>query len=114
MATDPFYERAAAGNGGSVPGGRRSFAELAVAEDHQGWMSRSRVFLTPIAAPSIMGLARRPRRPVTHRTPGRAALSPAHPAGYPAAAPHQPGPPPPTAIPTTRADLCRSTSHGYH
>jgi hypothetical protein len=35
---------------------QRSAAELAVAEDHQGWVSRSRVFLTPIAAPSIMGL----------------------------------------------------------
>jgi succinate-acetate transporter protein len=27
-----------------------------VAEDHQAWLARSRVFLTPIAAPSIMGL----------------------------------------------------------
>jgi uncharacterized protein len=27
-----------------------------VAEDHDGWLSRSRVVLTPIAAPSIMGL----------------------------------------------------------
>ena len=27
-----------------------------MAEDHDGWLSRSRVFLTPIAAPSIMGL----------------------------------------------------------
>ena len=56
MATDPRYERAAAGNGGVPSDGRRSFEELAVAEDHEGWMSRSRVFLTPIAAPSIMGL----------------------------------------------------------
>jgi len=30
--------------------------ELAVAEDHEAWMARTRVFLTPIAAPSIMGL----------------------------------------------------------
>jgi succinate-acetate transporter protein len=28
---------------------------LAVAEDHEGWLSRSRVVLTPMAAPSIMG-----------------------------------------------------------
>ena len=56
MATDPRYERAAAGNGGVPSDGRRSFEELAVAEDHDGWVSRSRVFLTPIAAPSIMGL----------------------------------------------------------
>jgi hypothetical protein len=34
----------------------RDIAELAVAEDHAGWVSRSRIFLTPIAAPSIMGL----------------------------------------------------------
>jgi hypothetical protein len=56
MATDPRYQRAAATDGGTVPGPRRSFEELAVAEDHEGWTSRSRVFLTPIAAPSIMGL----------------------------------------------------------
>lgn len=35
---------------------RRNREDLAVAEDHEGWVSRSRVFLTPIAAPSIMGL----------------------------------------------------------
>lgn len=35
---------------------RRSAEELLVAEDHAGWISRSRVFLTPMAAPSIMGL----------------------------------------------------------
>jgi succinate-acetate transporter protein len=29
---------------------------LATAEDHEGWVARSRVMLTPIAAPSIMGL----------------------------------------------------------
>jgi hypothetical protein len=28
-----------------------------VAEDHEGWVARSRVMLTPIAAPSIMGLS---------------------------------------------------------
>lgn len=31
-------------------------AELAVADDLEGWRSRTRVVLTPIAAPSIMGL----------------------------------------------------------
>jgi uncharacterized protein len=56
MATDPRYERAATADGDAVPRPRRSFEELAVAEDHDGWVSRSRVFLTPIAAPSIMGL----------------------------------------------------------
>jgi hypothetical protein len=56
MATDPRYQRGAAVDGGSLAGPRRSFEELAVAEDHDGWVSRSRVFLTPIAAPSIMGL----------------------------------------------------------
>ncbi|MGH3170965.1 MAG: acetate uptake transporter family protein [Trebonia sp.] len=44
------YERI--GNGHD----HRSAEELLVAEDHAGWISRSRVFLTPMAAPSIMGL----------------------------------------------------------
>jgi len=61
MAADPRYERAGLHDGGLRDGdprnGRsRTFDELAVAEDHAGWVSRSRVFLTPIAAPSIMGL----------------------------------------------------------
>jgi succinate-acetate transporter protein len=34
----------------------RTWEELAVAEDQQAWLARTRVFLTPIAAPSIMGL----------------------------------------------------------
>ena len=34
----------------------RKVEELAVAEDHEAWLARTRVFLTPIAAPSIMGL----------------------------------------------------------
>ena len=38
------------------PAGGRTLEELAVAEDHAGWVARSRVVLTPIAAPSIMGL----------------------------------------------------------
>jgi uncharacterized protein len=50
MATDPRYGTA---HGAPV---RRTLEDLAVAEDHEAWMARSRVFLTPIAAPSIMGL----------------------------------------------------------
>lgn len=34
----------------------RTAEELMAAEDHAGWVSRSRVCLTPMAAPSIMGL----------------------------------------------------------
>ena len=34
----------------------RAWEDLAVAEDREGWVARSRVMLTPIAAPSIMGL----------------------------------------------------------
>jgi uncharacterized protein len=56
MSADPRYERGALGHPGVADGGLRRVEELAVAEDHAGWMSRSRVFLTPIAAPSIMGL----------------------------------------------------------
>jgi hypothetical protein len=37
-------------------GNHRGLEDLAIAEDHAGWVSRSRVVLTPIAAPSIMGL----------------------------------------------------------
>ena len=51
MAADPRYQTAR-GDGHT----HRALEELAVAEDHEGWMARSRVFLTPIAAPSIMGL----------------------------------------------------------
>jgi uncharacterized protein len=58
MATNPRHARAPV-PGDGVPGNghvHHTFEELAVAEDHEGWMSRSRVILTPIAAPSIMGL----------------------------------------------------------
>lgn len=48
MATDPRYATA--------HNGHRVLEDLAVAEDHEGWLARSRVVLTPIAAPSIMGL----------------------------------------------------------
>ena len=41
---------------GSDGHAHRSWEDLAVAEDHEGWVARSRVVLTPIAAPSIMGL----------------------------------------------------------
>lgn len=34
----------------------REWDDLATAEDHAAWLARTRVFLTPIAAPSIMGL----------------------------------------------------------
>ena len=50
MATDPRY-----GTAHGAPA-RRTLEDLAVAEDHEAWVARSRVFLTPIAAPSIMGL----------------------------------------------------------
>jgi uncharacterized protein len=50
MTTDPRHARPIGGDG------HRDWADLAVAEDHAGWMARSRVMLTPIAAPSIMGL----------------------------------------------------------
>jgi succinate-acetate transporter protein len=50
MATDPRAGRA--GNGHA----QRTWEDLVTAEDRAGWMARSRVFLTPIAAPSIMGL----------------------------------------------------------
>lgn len=43
----------------SAPGNHAngpSLETLAVAEDHQAWLARTRVNLTPIAAPSIMGL----------------------------------------------------------
>ncbi len=57
MTAEPRHGRPAAVPGGAAPAnGHRTAAELAVAEDHEGWVARSRVFLTPIAAPSIMGL----------------------------------------------------------
>lgn len=40
----------------STPAPSRRWEELAVAEDHEAWLARTRVFLTPIAAPSIVGL----------------------------------------------------------
>lgn len=52
MATDPRY-----GTARTDGHENRAWQDLAVAEDHEGWMARSRVMLTPIAAPSIMGLA---------------------------------------------------------
>jgi len=48
MATDPRYA--------TGPDGHRAWEDLVTAEDHAGWVARSRVMLTPIAAPSIMGL----------------------------------------------------------
>lgn len=52
MTTDPRYGPAGNGHGH----GHRTWEDLALAEDHDGWLARSRVVLTPIAAPSIMGL----------------------------------------------------------
>ena len=56
MAADPHSP----GWGGHRPDGsqanHRTLEALAVAEDHEAWLARTRVFLTPIAAPSIMGL----------------------------------------------------------
>ena len=57
MAADPRYRPGAVRGDGVPGGGRRSAEELAVAEDHEGWLARTRVTLTPIAAPSIMGLS---------------------------------------------------------
>ncbi len=34
----------------------RNLEELAIAEDHQAWLARTRVFLMPMSPPSIMGL----------------------------------------------------------
>lgn len=50
MATDPRAGRVGDGQA------HRSWEDLVTAEDHAGWTARSRVFLTPMAAPSIMGL----------------------------------------------------------
>jgi uncharacterized protein len=50
MATDPRAGRIGDGHA------HRAWEDLVTAEDHAGWMARSRVFLTPIAPPSIMGL----------------------------------------------------------
>jgi hypothetical protein len=51
MTADPRYGTAR-GDGHA----HRGLEDLAVAKDHEGWIARSRVMLTPIAAPSIMGL----------------------------------------------------------
>lgn len=58
MATiGPRNEPVAARRGdGGAGRGARSWEQLAVAEDHEAWMARTRVVLTPVAAPSVMGL----------------------------------------------------------
>lgn len=58
---DPRPRIASAGgrSGGSVAAERadlRPLEDLAVADDTEAWRSRTRIFLSPIAAPSIMGL----------------------------------------------------------
>lgn len=60
MTVNPHDERHP-NNGGASPVGDGAprvhrWEELAVAEDHAGWIARSRIVLTPMAAPSIMGL----------------------------------------------------------
>src|SRR5579875_1995608 len=57
MATiGPHNEPAAVHGNGGAAGRARTWEQLAIAEDHEAWLARTRVFLTPIAAPSIMGL----------------------------------------------------------
>ncbi|HEU5007108.1 MAG TPA: GPR1/FUN34/YaaH family transporter [Jatrophihabitantaceae bacterium] len=51
----PGHDGAGA-QGGAHSTAYRSWEELAIAQDEDAWRARSRVFLTPIAAPSIMGL----------------------------------------------------------
>ena len=55
MAAGPRYGPAGPMRS-SAPHDGPTLEQLPVAEDHQGWITRSRVFLTPIAPPSIMGL----------------------------------------------------------
>ena len=54
MAVDPRFESDATRR--HARPGYREWEDLAISEDHEGWLARSRVMLTPIAAPSIMGL----------------------------------------------------------
>lgn len=43
-------------NGHNGHDGHRDWDQIAIAEDDDAWRARTRVFLTPVAAPSIMGL----------------------------------------------------------
>lgn len=53
---EPRHAVPATSQAGSAATGLRGAEELAVAEDHEAWLARTRVFLMPMAAPSIMGL----------------------------------------------------------
>lgn len=55
-ARDPREEGAAPVGDGSSDGSLRRVENLLIAEDADAWRARTRVFLTPVAAPSIMGL----------------------------------------------------------
>lgn len=56
-ARDPRrQEMAVAESPGRSNGSVRTLEQLAIADDTEAWRSRTRIFLTPIAAPSIMGL----------------------------------------------------------
>lgn len=54
MAANPRHD-ATMHDGYSRADGR-TVADLAIAQDQDGWLSRSRIVLSPMAAPSIMGL----------------------------------------------------------
>ena len=56
MAAEPHEPAWRARPDGGQVAGHKGIEELAVAEDHQAWLARSRVVLIPMAAPSIMGL----------------------------------------------------------
>lgn len=56
MSADPRRDAATLQDGSSWHGNGRTATDLAIAEDREGWLSRSRVVLAPMAAPSIMGL----------------------------------------------------------
>jgi succinate-acetate transporter protein len=56
MSSETAGTYEATGVAPTQPGTLRSWEELAVAEDIDAWRARTRVMLTPIAAPSIMGL----------------------------------------------------------
>lgn len=53
-----FAGRVSEGQVGSGPNGNldREMIDLATSEADEAWLARTRIFLTPIAAPSIMGL----------------------------------------------------------
>jgi uncharacterized protein len=53
---EPRHATGATRQDGSVQTRLRSAEELAVAEDREAWLGRTRVVLMPMAAPSIMGL----------------------------------------------------------